>query len=166
MKTMNTFELVFEILDRRPALAAPLVIQTIKIDGVEINSNLPIDLPHLVRSLHFEGEYYIFTCGCGEAGCAGIFEGVHVSFEGDLIKWLVRDPIAKVGYENFEDWDADAKTICYTFNKKAMIDNISVAVDIIKNRANDSMEFSPYGFGKKYLERLDPSKGYEDVYWK
>jgi hypothetical protein len=39
----------------------------------------------LAETLTREGEHYIFTCGCGEPGCAGIFEGFRTWLEGEVI---------------------------------------------------------------------------------
>jgi hypothetical protein len=68
-------------------------------------------------------------------------EGVHVSFDKDLIHWQVRDPMSTSGYENYDAWNAAAKTIRYSFNKEAMIHNISDAIDSIKNKSHNSAEF-------------------------
>src|SRR5688500_9353689 len=37
-----------------------------------------LDLQPLVSSQYSPGEYFIFTCSCGHAGCAGIWKGVKV----------------------------------------------------------------------------------------
>lgn len=46
-----------------------------------------IDPGALLRSSVQSDSYEIFTCGCGEAGCAGIFRGVVVVNEGSLTLW-------------------------------------------------------------------------------
>jgi hypothetical protein len=98
-------------------------------------------LSSLIDCLYIEGNHDIFTCQCGDPGCAGIDDGVHVSFDKDLIHWQVRDPMSTSGYENYDAWNAAAKTIRYSFNKEAMIHNISEAIDSIKNKSHNSAEF-------------------------
>jgi hypothetical protein len=50
-------------------------------------------LPAVVESLFADGEHFMFTCGCGDPGCAWIFEGVHVQHRRERIDWLVPDPV-------------------------------------------------------------------------
>ena len=161
MNAKNTFELIFSTRVEKFDGKIRDVSQKIVIDGIEINSEYAISLDELVKSLYFEGEHYIFTCGCGASGCVGIDEGVSVSFENDLIHWEVRDPLSTFGYQNFDAWDSNAKTIHYEFNKKTMIDNISEAIDQIKNNVDDNTVFSPYDFLLKNFKRLNPRKGYK-----
>ncbi len=141
MSTINTFELVFDIQVEKFEGKIRNITKIINIDGVQINSKYAVSLRNLIDSLYLEGSYYIFTCSCGNSGCAGIDEGVKVSFEKDLIHWQVRDPISTSGYESYDAWNAEAKTIHYLFNKKLMIDDISKAIDKIKNKTDNSAEF-------------------------
>jgi hypothetical protein len=53
---------------------------------------LGVDLCELGRSLRWDGEYYIITCSCGEAGCAGIRRGVDVYREGNKVYWVIYEP--------------------------------------------------------------------------
>ena len=39
----------------------------------------------LAEALTSEGEHFIFTCGCGEPGCAGIHEGVRSRLAGGQV---------------------------------------------------------------------------------
>jgi hypothetical protein len=68
---------------------------TVSIDGValgdtsdEADNGVVLDgyaLLATVRSMHPQ---YFFTCGCGEAGCAGIFQEVVVSRSGSVVEWI------------------------------------------------------------------------------
>ena len=69
-----------------------------------------LDLYELVRSTKGEGEFFLITCTCGEAGCAGIFDGVLVTHEGESIRWKVPTPlqapdtdcgVAELNYDEF-----------------------------------------------------------------
>lgn len=53
---------------------------------------LGVDLCELGRSLRWDGEYFIVTCRCGHAGCAGIRRGVDVHREDGRIYWVVYEP--------------------------------------------------------------------------
>ena len=58
----------------------------LKIDGNEPYSGT-IDPGELIRSTIQGDEYEIFTCSCGVAGCAGIWRGVVVVHQDNLILW-------------------------------------------------------------------------------
>lgn len=49
-----------------------------------------ISVCSLLASTHLNDEFYIFTCDCGSAGCAGIWAGVDVVHEDGLVVWLMR----------------------------------------------------------------------------
>lgn len=38
-----------------------------------------------------DSEFYPFTCGCGEAGCAGIWDGVYQKVRGWTVEWKIID---------------------------------------------------------------------------
>jgi hypothetical protein len=59
------------------------------IDGVSPlqNQEDDFDLYELFKSLKTDGNYFIFTCACGIAGCAGYHEGIHVSIGKGTINW-------------------------------------------------------------------------------
>jgi len=141
MNATNTFELIFDIQVEKFDEKIRAISKAIKIDGVEINSKYDFRLSNLIDSLYIEGNHDIFICQCGDSGCAGIAEGVHVSFDKDLIRWKARDPMSVSGYENYDQWNAAARTTHYSFNRKAMIDSISQAIDNVKNRTENSAEF-------------------------
>jgi hypothetical protein len=61
------------------------------IDGVIVEGYC-IDFNEVAKSLCTPGDYEIFTCGCGVAGCAGIFEGVTVRHDGSNILWFLNQP--------------------------------------------------------------------------
>lgn len=50
------------------------------------------DWGQLIQSIHGSGEFEIFTCTCGYAGCAGIWEGVQVRQVGPNVIWHVTQP--------------------------------------------------------------------------
>jgi len=47
-----------------------------------------IDVPFgLLPSIDHDGDYFMATCECGDPGCAGYFDPVLVTHEGELIHW-------------------------------------------------------------------------------
>jgi hypothetical protein len=53
---------------------------------------LAVDLGQLALSLQGDGEFFIITCTCGVAGCAGLTRGVQVVHDGKNVHWVVRQP--------------------------------------------------------------------------
>jgi len=53
---------------------------------------LAVDLGQLALSLQGDGEFFILTCTCGVAGCAGLETGVQVTRDGKNVHWVVREP--------------------------------------------------------------------------
>jgi hypothetical protein len=67
--------------DQSPAY----LVGELRIDGQIVGGGYVVDVRELAKALTREGEHFIFTCGCGEPGCAGIFEGFHTWLEGEVI---------------------------------------------------------------------------------
>jgi hypothetical protein len=53
------------------------------------------DLPELIRSSERSSDYFIVTCWCGHAACAGIRHGMHVRHEHGNIFWQIVEPALK-----------------------------------------------------------------------
>lgn len=67
--------------DQSPAY----LVGELRIDGQIVGGGYVVDVRELAKALTREGEHFIFTCGCGEPGCAGIHEGFHTWLEGEVI---------------------------------------------------------------------------------
>ena len=61
------------------------LVGELRIDGQPLGDRYVLDVRSLAQALQREGEHFIFTCGCGEPGCAGIFEGVRSRISGDAV---------------------------------------------------------------------------------
>ena len=61
------------------------LVTELRVDGIRLGEGYVVDVRRLAEALTREGEYFIFTCGCGDAGCAGIFEGVRSRISGDQV---------------------------------------------------------------------------------
>ena len=53
------------------------------------------DLGELVRSLAGDGDYFILTCACGNAGCVGIEAAVRVVHEAASVEWRLTSPFTR-----------------------------------------------------------------------
>ena len=51
-----------------------------------------LHLRELLESTRRDGEFFIVTCVCGDAGCAGIWRGIAVRWEGGCVRWVVAEP--------------------------------------------------------------------------
>ena len=92
---MNKLELICDIEELADSSEEKTKFLThkLRIDGKLFNRKHPLDLNALADSCKFTGEFDILTCGCGIAGCAGIFEGIHVVHGEDAIIWRVPKPL-------------------------------------------------------------------------
>ena len=61
------------------------LVGELRVDGTRIGEGHVLDIRRLAEALTSEGEHFIFTCGCGEPGCAGIHEGVRSRISGDQV---------------------------------------------------------------------------------
>jgi len=68
-----------------------------------INGGLYLNYVELVKSAFLPGKYDIITCSCGESGCAGIFELVTVTHDGDRIVWHLVEPGPERWFEFSKD---------------------------------------------------------------
>ncbi len=64
----------------------------VQVNGVLTTLGPPWDGLALVASARAQGGYYVGNCGCGNPGCAGIWDPVQVRHDGDRIEWTVPHP--------------------------------------------------------------------------
>ena len=83
MKT-NILSLSFRQVAATDKSPAHLVGE-LRVDGTRLGEGYVLDIRRLAEALTSEGEHFIFTCGCGDAGCAGIFEGVRSRLAGGQV---------------------------------------------------------------------------------
>jgi hypothetical protein len=85
MKT-NLLSLSFRQVAATDRAPAHLVAE-LRVDGARLGDGYVLDIAQLSAALAWTGEFFIFTCGCGEAGCAGLHEGVSSQVDGDAVTW-------------------------------------------------------------------------------
>lgn len=94
---MKRNELSFEVSKRGPDKHGNVWLNIrVRIDGEPFGQVFVADVFAFAKSCQLAGELDLFTCGCGIAGCAGIFEGIRVSHSESSIVWQCPDPLADV----------------------------------------------------------------------
>lgn len=69
---------------------APVALVRLLIDGQEplrSTKERPFDAIEALSTVEEQGERFLYTCSCGEPGCAGLFEGVHVGSDEDTVQF-------------------------------------------------------------------------------
>lgn len=79
--------------------------------------------------------FYPFTCSCGVAGCASIWDGVNVKWRKKSVEWRIKDK--RDGYENILD------KMFYSFDRKQYEQEVLTAYQTLcklveKNPKNES----------------------------
>ena len=79
--------------------------------------------------------FYPFTCSCGVAGCASIWDGVHVKWRKKGVEWRIKDK--RDGYEKILD------KMFYSFDRKQYEQEVLTAYQTLcklveKNPKNES----------------------------
>jgi hypothetical protein len=76
--------------DEPPCLRTHLIVDNQPVVAL-VRHTLGISFHDLLASAKASGEYFIITCACGDAGCAGISEGVRVTHHPTNVQWVVRN---------------------------------------------------------------------------
>ena len=140
MKT-NILSLSFRQVAATDKSPAHLVGE-LRVDGTRLGEGYVLDIRRLAEALTSEGEHFIFTCGCGEPGCAGIHEGVRSRITGDKV--LLDGSLPKGG--------AFSMTLSASQARKAVAEAL-VAVEPLAKALAEDEEFpiGPDGFNAAAL---------------
>lgn len=165
--SVNRFELQVHVADPSRDIGmvvAPYLITRIWVDGAHLDEPHPIHLPLLIQSLHEPGAYDIFTCDCGEGGCAGIFEGIHVTHEGELVHWDFRRPQSaeQIGPDMDAWWDI-ATPVHLTFRRSQMMNAVQSYLGEIRAIAGDNpdaFDWPVAAISVRTIMGIDPTKPY------
>ncbi|WP_285906313.1 hypothetical protein [Pseudodesulfovibrio pelocollis] len=105
----------------------------LSVDGQFLHEpNVYVDPVDLVTSSTMSGEFFIYTCDCGDPSCLGIDDGVVVSHAADTVKWRLRNPISWPAEESMPDWTHDAE---FVFPREQYVQQIAQALDHAKRLA-------------------------------
>ena len=92
-----------------------------------------IDPAALVASATLSGEFFIYTCDCGNPACLGIDDGVMISHGSDTVIWQLRNPISWPPDEPRPDWAHDAE---FVFSRENYLQELTIALDHAKRLAD------------------------------
>lgn len=133
------------------------------IDGNHLDEPHSIDLPLLIDSCHIERWYGIFTCGCGNAGCAGIVDGIHVTHQKaeDLIRWSLRLPqsAGSLVDPDLSHWEKTAIPVDFAFDRTQMINAINTFLDEVRSLVGahpERFSYPIHGHAVQDILTLDP----------
>ena len=97
------------------------------VDGVLLDEPHAVSVGDVLRSFAKQGArswagswHYVFTCGCGNAACANIEEGIGAVHEADAVDWVFRRPQAnRFGGDvlGFKKWCETATWHRYSFDR-------------------------------------------------
>ena len=130
----DAIQLIASLKDQPSHSSDLLVEYVLEINGQAIHEEFWVDLFELAKSCQLDGEFDIFTCSCGVAGCAGIFEGITVTHSPDEITWVCPDPIA-VRIGSSDDVEGHVKdTRRFRFDPVQYVEAINSGLREIKRR--------------------------------
>ena len=149
---MNTLEIRFEMdrLAKDSASCRPIPTPDVIVDGRSMLERFTLDLRELVASTHANGEYWIFTCGCGEPGCAGIGNPIVVQHGADMVYWLVPAPIRQPRSD-------EPRNVEFTFERRSYFFVVKAALERalrMSDEVNDEVDLGPHGFTVAELRSL------------
>lgn len=157
-KRSSKFGLQFiakSVVDGKVQRARPILL----IDEEPIDEHLPIDLHALIKGLARSGRHYIYTCGCGDAGCAGVEEGVRVGHRLGTVIWEYRLPQSTVGFgsdwsSRYESWLRGSTFHRHFFERKQVVKAVFEALSDAEATHADDAEYAPYGFERRHITEL------------
>ncbi len=150
---VSTFGMRFVALsftDGRIRVARPQLM----IDGEPIPEKLPVDLRKVIRSVSEEGRFYLFTCGCGSAGCAGVEEGVSVTHGPGRVIWDYRLPQSTDGFGSPAAWVIASSRHRHLFDRQQVIDALRASLLEAEVMHADGARYSPYGFERSDITEM------------
>lgn len=153
----DTLKLQATLLDR-PGYSALMVDYGLEINGKDFHPEHPLELISLVKSCQWTGELDIFTCSCGQPGCAGIFQGIEVGHTRDAITWKCPKPLS-INEDMEELWEHGVTTFeHFTFEPDQYIDAIDSGLKHIKSLAVSAQrpfEFPVHGVEFEQIMTLE-----------
>ena len=133
-----TIQLDAELVSR-PGHLALMVSYNLQINGQLFQPNVWLDLTALVKSCQWSGPLDIFTCSCGEPGCAGIFQEIEVNHAHDAITWKCPNPLT-VSEEMPDLWDHGVTTFDhYSFEPEQYIGAVDAGIKKIQSLSISSL---------------------------
>ena len=162
----DQFDLKIELSDLHKEYAdSPgtyLIKQSIFINRENLAPDNSIALTQLAKSCQLSGEFFIVTCNCcGDAGCAGIDDGIRVTHFDDRIIWEVPDPLSYRGLGQEEVIFVSDNRVYkkYIFDPDAYLTAFQKGLATARELLNGNkqpVECTPDGFDASDLLVLNP----------
>jgi hypothetical protein len=155
--TFDTIQMETSLLNG-PGYSALLVEYGLEINGQKFHPELRLDLTAIVKSCQWSGELDIFTCGCGQPECAGIFQGIEVGHTDDAITWKCPNPLS-VSQQMPDLWENGVTTFeNFAFASDQYIAAVDAGIKRIKSlvvSAPRPIEFPVHGVELKQVMALE-----------
>ncbi|ULG01939.1 hypothetical protein phiA047_0208 [Aeromonas phage phiA047] len=108
------------------------------------------ELVPITKSWHYNlTAFYPFTCSCGIAGCASIWDGIHVKWRKNSVEWRIKDK--RDGYESILD------KMFYSFDRKQYQKEVLTAYQtlckLVENNPENESAWMVSEFKDKLKER-------------
>lgn len=170
-KAFQPPDLSFDRIELRVALQGPgesypddpqfCVKQSVFINGENLAPSYTIDWVDLAKSCQLSGEFFIVTCGCGQAACAGIYDGIRVTHLKDRIVWEIPEPISYNGLSDEEGDRMEQNRVYkhFSFEPGAYLHAVQEGLRLAKGLLfgeKQPVECSPCGMTPDGLLALDP----------
>ncbi len=137
---MNKIALTYTIDDsgNRQRTIEPQIL----VDGLPFHADYTVDIFEAAASCRKEGEFFIFTCGCGVPGCAGIYQGVQVRHSDDFIYWKLPNPLDQNRQSESVERNVEDE---FVFSKKQYAEAVSEGLEEIKEslRKDKNLDIDP-----------------------
>jgi hypothetical protein len=118
-----------------------VLVPDLRIDGRSMLVRCTVDLRELVESTKRGGEFWIFTCGCGEPGCANIEAPVQVMHGVECVVWQVP--------ERGRNRSGEASCREFFFERTSYLEAVGEALDQARRlsaRVSPPASIGPHGF--------------------
>jgi len=153
----DTIRIEYDLQAINNPLSVRDVVPSVWINDERLYPEFTVDMREVVASIKGPGQYDIFTCSCGEPGCAGIWEGVIVIHWPNSIRWLI-----PLHYDDDETPKNEEDEDVFMFKERLFrktdyLQAVSSAIEAargIASKAPGEFETVPYGFSVEDLLRL------------
>ena len=154
----SKFDMCFtalSVVDGQIRIAKPQLL----VNGEAIREKLPVDIRQVVNSLKGKGQFFIFTCSCGDAYCGGVEEGVLVTQYPDSFVWEYRLPQSTDGFgfdgqSAREEWLAASTQYRHVFDRQQVLEALHACLSEAELTHADSAQYPPNGFERRHITQL------------
>lgn len=113
-------------------VSVPRAVVRPLVNGRPVCARYLFDASALLTQRDVSGPVDLFTCTCGEPGCAGLFDDTVLEVEGPLVHWhFPEDPFRSTLGEN---WFTSAEPLTFTFTREQYLHALAgLTVGLVAN---------------------------------